>query len=154
MVPTLRLRITHSLPTLLCSLPEKPTGKFTCLEVSDRLEATKMSQVQASTPLTIKQYRGSLQRSPFIPECTMCMTQLLAPRKQIVRDQALTNRLASTRKANTSSQTCSKRSLFAVNNFWSNSKASMWSPAKSKRFLKDLSSNLMNPPPGTYNPSD
>lgn len=153
MEPTPPLRITRSLQTSICSRPEMLTVRFTFLEVSDRQEATKMSQVQVSTRLTTRQYRGSLQRSQFIPECTISMTQLHGLRRPIVRDQALTNLLALTRRANTSPQTFSKRS-FAVNYCCSNSKASMWSPVKSRRFLKDLSSNLMNPPPGTYNPSD
>ena len=35
-----------------------------------------------------------------------------------------------------------------------NSRASVWSPLKSKRFKTELSSVMDNPPPGTYNPSD
>lgn len=35
-----------------------------------------------------------------------------------------------------------------------NSRASVWSPSKSKRFKAELSSVNDNPPPGTYNPSD
>jgi len=35
-----------------------------------------------------------------------------------------------------------------------NSRASVWSPLKSKRFKTELSSVNDNPPPGTYNPSD
>lgn len=35
-----------------------------------------------------------------------------------------------------------------------NSRASVWSPLKSKRFKTENSSAMDNPPPGTYNPSD
>lgn len=46
-----------------------------------------------------------------------------------------------------------KDGKYSVSNI-PNSKASVWSPSKSKRFKDELHSNLKNPPPGTYNPSD
>lgn len=120
----------------------KLTGESTFLEAAGHPRALRRIPVRAATLLRTKKIGLD------------ALKYTLKPRQKDTHDPFEKGaKLLNPGPGTYSSIGIDKEGKYSVSNL-PNSKAQVWSPAKSKRFKEELHSHLKNPPPGTYNPSD